>query len=1684
MRLALFTVLVAAFALRVFGFNWDDNQILHPDELFVAQVSYARVTLPRPIDWSNLADPHHSTLNPRADDADGNHQSFAYGTLPLYATDLVAEALNQLRAVPLVDRVMPGGADRDWHDLNQIWKVGRSLNMILDLAVVLLVFLIGQRVAGPIAGLVAAIIYACTPMVIQLAHFYTTDTWLVFGVALTIWASVRAAESGSRQAFILAGLAAGLAAATKPTGFATVGIVAIALLYDAWLRARTGYPPTRWTAELAERLALAGLAAVVLFAVTEPYVVLDPASYLADLHEQTSIQRGTFDVPYTRVYVGTQPLIYQAGQLIRWGMGPAGGILGLLGIVALAWRGWRRRGAAEIVTLGWIGIFVLTILLPQTKFLRYEAPVVPALAVGGGFLASRLLRLRLPRFSRTVMVSAATAFLILLVYWVTATTAIYAHPNTRISASEWIYANVPPGSSLTTEVWDRGVPLDLSPLLSAETYQYQWQSLDSYDDRPQYRDLVAVADALDTAPLTRPAADAIRRDDFAGANQRLASVATAIAALPDDQRSALAARLAVAETTIGPTAGDLRVDTSDLERALNGDQGAPDTATAVGTLAATIETTGENEPATAIYDQLQASDYYVVSSNRITESLPHLPWRYPVQIAFFGALQRGELGYTLVASFEQHPGALGLSFNDDGADESWINYDHPHVLIYQKTDLIPRDQFDALLAPERNQPVSPTRAAPTDHLMLDQPDGDLPVVGDARWSSSLTHVPGVALLFWVAMLAVLQIAGLPLARLVLGTMADGGWVFARLLVTVTAAFVVWLGASTHLFLFRAVWCGLALIAIGLLTWAVRWRWRPERFAAAARPEQRRVAGIGEVVFWSVFALFLVFRFYNPDSWHTVWGGEKPMEFAHLNAILRSPQMPPVDPWYSGAYINYYYYGTYLVAFLIKLTGIPAEIAFNLAQPTMMAFLAAGAYGVAATLGRDLTRRAGGRRGAAILAGLLGTVLVVLVGNLVGFFNLIDRPAGDDWQVRVWGPSRALGNTTITEFPFFSGLYADLHAHVAALPITTLIIAVAYALASQPRVLQLAFASRRGVGWWRAEFIVRLVVLGLLLGTLYMANAWDMATYVLLSGFALLMATRALGGWAVRVAATVGLGIVLAIVTVVVMLPFYLKYVALFHSLGRVKEADSFWQVASHFGGLALIVVSGLIALLTVDARATWRSWLQPLLPVLAVVVLLAVAALFSSGRASSSGRLDGSDVAALGIVVVLALLLAAVAWSRGASLGGPLPMQALRAAVAVVGLIVSIGAAIVGQPVFGIGAAICIAGAWTFLFVPGAGPRFVGLMVAAAGGIVAAMEVVYLVDNLHATSAYRMNTVFKFYNQVWVLLALAGAALVARAFMVARYAQLADVERSIEPTREDRVRGGGVPGIYPVATPAQVATVPTVASPQVERATPEAGPDAAHERAMAHPAVRSTPRLARRSEIRPQELPPALNWSRVATVIAVIVIVLSAVYPVTAAPVRLNNRFAGTPDTLNAYEWMNFARIGNVEGSCLDAPTATDYLDFRDDLAAINWFNDHVHGTPVIAEASIGTYRCDGSRFSISTGLPTIIGWDYHESQQRDNPDLGTRVSDVHTLYDTPDVEQKLSILRQYDVQYVIVGSIERHLVVVSTVGGVTRVTPYASAEGIAAFDSMVGTSLEVAYQHGETTIYRVMPAASAPAGS
>jgi uncharacterized membrane protein len=336
-----------------------------------------------------------------------------------------------------------------------------------------------------------------------------------------------------------------------------------------------------------------------------------------------------------------------------------------------------------------------------------------------------------------------------------------------------------------------------------------------------------------------------------------------------------------------------------------------------------------------------------------------------------------------------------------------------------------------------------------------------------------------------------------------------------------------------------------------------------------------------------------------------------------------------------------------------------------------------------------------------------------------------------------------------------------------------------------------------------------------------------------------------------------------------------------------------------------------------------------------------------------------------------------------------------------VAALIAVASVVTGRAVFGLLFALGSAAAVGWLRLDRRNHRFVCLLAAAAFFTAAGTEIIVVADDLIGTAAYRMNTVFKFYNQVWVLLSLVSAALVA--VMIYEGRRMAGWQ-------------GGRENVIP-ATP------------------------------------------------RPRD--PATLVARVAAALALLVLLAALTYPVLATGPRLEQRFTpGTPvGSLDAFAWMESGTVP-VVGS-----PAYDEIAYAGDADAIAWFFANVSGSPVIAEASIGPYRCNGSRISAATGLPTIIGWERHEQQQRYPDTLPARVEDVRTLYTSPDPDEKEAILRRYNVEYVVVGDLERVYPIADN-----DCTPSGSQAGIEAFDAMVGTTLEVAHTSRGTTIYRVLP--------
>ncbi|MGC4106998.1 MAG: DUF2298 domain-containing protein [Thermomicrobiales bacterium] len=916
-------------------------------------------------------------------------------------------------------------------------------------------------------------------------------------------------------------------------------------------------------------------------------------------------------------------------------------------------------------------------------------------------------------------------------------------------------------------------------------------------------------------------------------------------------------------------------------------------------------------------------------------------------------------------------------------------------------------------------------------LTFDGPVGDLPVVSDARWSAAFTGNSWGAFVMWVAMLVVLQAVAWPLVRVLFARFPDRGWGVSRLLTMMVASWMVWFLASIPVISFRAIWAWTAVIVLGAVSFVLgRWLTQARPEASDWRFWRNRTILAAELVFWAIFALFLIYRLNNPDSYHPIWGGEKPMEFAHINAILRSAHFPPVDPWYAGGYINYYYYGEYLVAFLIKLTGIPIEYAFNLAQPTVIALLASAGFTVAAAFGKHIFRRS--VRGT-IFAGLVGTFLLSIAGNLVDAARMVDRALHGATPVYafgywVWDPSRSIPNV-ITEFPAFTALYADLHAHVVALPITVAILAVLYTLVLDWRAVAVATSIPAIVPRVVVSLGARLLLLAILIGTLWPTNAWDVPMYVAMSGIAMLMATRGIPVLWRRLGVAVGALAVVGALAYLSILPFMQHYVALFSSVKTNDANTSLVAVESHFGIFFLLIFAGLMTTLAQTGKLSYPLS-TPVVPY-ALVGIVLLYRWWAVGR--SAMAIESAD--ALTVIVVIGLLVAAFMMAAPQrcdfGLAAFVPRLAVLAGAAGALLLVTIDRPV---PALYLGFGVVAAGLW--LSLTDTTTRFLTAMIAGGMLLGTVLEYVYLQDNLWQTTAFRMNTVFKFYNQLWVLFTLASAGLIARmaAGWLARPVTIEEIEVEEVSTTDEGL---------------EVVDVKTV--------------------------------TVRRSG-------PTSEWPLAGLALAGVLAVASLAFAFQATPARLDQHWdqPGRTLTLDAYDWMTY---GEMPFTAQDG--ATTMVSYKDDLAAINWLNENVHGSPVIAEAAFGAYRCNGSRFSIATGLPAVIGWTGHESQQRSNSDLypssdssgnpiPSREQAMRTFYTDGDVEAKRAFLKEYGVGYVIVGQTETFY---PQVNGNDCVITDTSA-GMAAIQSMVGTDLEIVFQQGTTTVYKVVSTGAATGGN
>ena len=585
---------------------------------------------------------------------------------------------------------------------------------------------------------------------------------------------------------------------------------------------------------------------------------------------------------------------------------------------------------------------------------------------------------------------------------------------------------------------------------------------------------------------------------------------------------------------------------------------------------------------------------------------------------------KGSLGFELVKVFESYPTLGPLVINDQAAEEAFTFYDHPKVLIFKKTESFRSAEVFGILSSvdlTKVIPLTPKDAANYKDLMLP----DTQVVSQragGTWSDLFDYdwiqnkYPFIGVLVWYLFIFVLGLFAYPITRLALPGLKQYAYPLSRVVGLILLAWISWMSGSVGVPYTRAsISVAVVLIAVaGVSLWVKRREEFKDDWSA-----NRRFFVLAEIVFLSFFLIDLLIRLGNSDMWHPSKGGERPMDFSYFNAVLRSTSFPPYDPWYAGGYINYYYYGFVLAGTPVKLLGIVPSIAYNFILPTWFALVAIGAF----VVGYSVVE---GRKGAdqnderpdlfdvRLVAGLSASFMTILLGNLgtiQAVFNALQRivapgglvPADANFVQRwgwafqgvwkmfteqallplgrgewYWNPSRVIppgpGNE-ITEFPLFTFLYSDLHAHMLVMPLVLFIIAWAF-----------SFVRSRGkliIGEW----IAVLGIGALAIGALKPTNTWDLYTYFLLAAIAMAYTLYTNFEWKGYFNLPAWLGKTIVVIGLIGLLYilgslFYLPFSKWF---GQAYNSVAYWEASrtpfsSYFTqwGLFLFIIT------------TWLAW--------------------------------------------------------------------------------------------------------------------------------------------------------------------------------------------------------------------------------------------------------------------------------------------------------------------------------------------------------------------------------------------------------------------------------------------------------------------------------------------------------------
>lgn len=447
----LTAIILCGGLLRFYNLNWDNYQIFHPDERNLANATTKIVFF--------------KSLNP---------EFFAYGGLPVYLYRASGDFL-----VLMSD-------NKEWiYDWGHINLIGRSYSALFSTLTIFFVYFLSRRFLNKVFSLISAFIFSFTVSSIQIAHFATTESFLILILIILSYCSLLFYEKPNFKKAILLGFLLGIGTAAKITAISFV-IIPLLSFFLIFYKHKNKALLSNFS-----NLIFYLLSTIFFFVLFSPYTFLSWNKFMESMRYESGVVSGKLVVPYTHQFDKAIPYIFEITNLF-WQMGFIF-IFSILGFLFCVYFLLKKKKIELLFLLVFPFLYFLYVGSWHTKFIRYTSLLLPFFAIYASFAFWVIFRKSKIFGTFLIIIFFITTFL-----WAISYLSIYIEPQTRLNASLWMYKNIPPGSKILTEHWDDGLPIRIE---GHNQNQFMIEQLTIYDNelgnkKKYYADKLSKADNI------------------------------------------------------------------------------------------------------------------------------------------------------------------------------------------------------------------------------------------------------------------------------------------------------------------------------------------------------------------------------------------------------------------------------------------------------------------------------------------------------------------------------------------------------------------------------------------------------------------------------------------------------------------------------------------------------------------------------------------------------------------------------------------------------------------------------------------------------------------------------------------------------------------------------------------------------------------------------------------------------------------------------------------------------------------------------------------------------------------------------------------------------------------------------------------------------------------------------------